>query len=86
MSVCWITSSIIVCGVSDRNDWETSSLIFFNTNDLKSDHAIQTVTITIAGDARIMDMRCMNDWLFVLLAGEQMLIYHIENCYFFHFS
>ena len=82
MSVCWITSSIIVCG----NDWETSSLIFFNTNDLKSDHAIQTVTITIAGDARIMDMRCMNDWLFVLLAGEQMLIYHIENCYFFHFS
>ena len=86
MSVCWITSSIIVCGVSDGNDWETSSLIFFNINDLKSDHAIQTVTITIAGDARIMDMRCMNDWLFVLLAGERMLVYHIENCHFFHFS
>ena len=79
MSVCWFTSSIIVCGVSDGSDWGSSSLVFFNINELKSDRAIQTIHITVEGDARILDMSCMKEWLFVLLAGERVLVYHIDN-------
>lgn len=84
MCVCWISTSIIVCGVSDGNALEYSSLLFFNINDLKSDHTINTKRITMERDARIVDMRYQYDSLFVLLADEQLLVYHIEKCSF-HF-